>query len=254
MRKNRGMTLSISIVLLLICLTQQASAATLYLSVTASMSDLFTEVADRFEKHTPTTRIVINTGSSGSLARQIVHGAPVDIYISANQYWMDHLVSQGLVDPGRRKIIARNELVFVGKPGHPIPGFEALSDLDRLAIGVPESVPAGQYAKQALVKAGLYQSLKRSNALIYAKDVRQALLYADRGEVDGAFVYRTDLAIARNAKLLFTVPEGFHQHISYPAAIISGRATNQNVLDFYHYLSSEEVSDLLAHAGFLPVQ
>ena len=113
-------------------------------------------------------------------------------------------------------MFAYNKLVFAGKKGISITSLADLKTLQRIAIGTPASVPAGQYAEQAMRAAGVYEDLVKDKKLVMAQDVRQALLYADRGEVDGAFVYKTDALLAKEAEILLVVPDKLYDRISYP--------------------------------------
>ena len=100
-----------------------------------------------------------------------------------------------------------------------------LKALQRIAIGTPASVPAGQYAEQAMRAAGIYEELEKDKKLVMAQDVRQALIYADRGEVDGAFVYQTDAMLAKEAKILLVVPDDLYDRVSYPMVITTNGAS-----------------------------
>ena len=154
------------------------------------MSDLFKSVTAAYTQEHPGVKILSNFSSSGALAKQIDQGAPTDIYVSANPKWMEYLDEKGRIVTGTKRIFAHNSLVFVGKPGVTVHSMTDLQKLLRIALASPSSAPAGQYARQALTKAGLYEDLLQAGKLAMAKDVRQALMYADRGETDGAFVYR----------------------------------------------------------------
>ena len=137
----------------------------------------------------PGVKFLKNYGASGQLAKQIESGAPSDLFISANQEWMDDLRHKKLVTDRSIGTFTHNTLVFAGTPGKAA-SMQNLLKLDRIAIGSPKSVPAGEYAVEALKKAGLGKQLEKK--LIMAKDVRECLMFSERGEVDGAFVYRTD--------------------------------------------------------------
>ncbi len=130
--------------------------------------------------------------------------------------------------------------------------LESLSELERIALGTPQSVPAGQYAKQAMEQAGVYTALEQANKLVMAKDVRQALIYADRGEVDGAFVYKTDALLASQSKILFIVPENLYDRVSYPVALTIEGDENAMAKAFYDYLNSPEAITMLTKYGFKP--
>ncbi|MCI5139310.1 MAG: molybdate ABC transporter substrate-binding protein, partial [Candidatus Electrothrix sp. AR1] len=125
-----------------------------------------------------------------------------------------------------------------------------LVGLERIALGSPRSVPAGQYAKQALEHAGVYALLAQQRKLVMAKDVRQALLYADRGEVNGAFVYQTDALLARNAKILFTVPNNLYDRVAYPLGLTLAGAKNTSAKVLYEYMSNPEAKAILKKYGF----
>lgn len=229
-------------------------AETITASVAASMTDAFQEISKKYSLRNPGTRILPNFASSGSLAKQITQGAPVDIYISANERWIEYLMEKKLIRPENQQIFAHNSLVFVGKDsGKEVASMANLVQCNRIAIGSPESVPAGIYAKQAMQKSGIYEVLRRRKKLILAKDVRQALVYADRGEVDGAFVYRTDGLLARNARILFSVPDELYERVSYPVALTRAGAENKAARSLYEYMRSAEVALILTRYGFLPL-
>jgi molybdate transport system substrate-binding protein len=227
-------------------------AETIQLSVTASMTDVFNEVITDFSAKNPTAKFQPNFASSGSLAKQIEQGAPTDIFVSANPKWMKYLVEKKLIEVGTDRILAFNQLVFVGEKKSTELILEGLTSLDRIALGTPQSVPAGQYAKQAMEHVGIYAELEQAKKLVMAKDVRQALIYADQGEVDGAFVYKTDALLAKNAQILFVVPEGYHDRVSYLVALTTQGAKNDLAKAFYAYISSSEAQALLTKYGFEP--
>jgi molybdate transport system substrate-binding protein len=161
-------------------------------------------------------QLVPNFAASGTLARQIGAGAPADLFISADRQWMDHLVSEKRIVPGTVRVLAQNSLVFLGRPGGSVRSLADLTSLQRIALCSPGSSPAGRYAEQVLKKAGLYPDLQQNKRLVLAKDVLQARLYAERGEVDGAFVFRTDALLAKQARILFEVPADLHEAVAYP--------------------------------------
>ncbi len=225
-------------------------AETVYVSVAASMTDAFKEILGRFAVLQPQVKIRPNFASSGSLAKQIEQGAPADIYVSANPRWMRYLLEKDLIEPGSDRIFACNSLVFIGMPTTTDVDLAGLNQLERIALGAPQSVPAGQYARQAMQAAGVYATLEQSRKLVMAKDVRQALLYADRGEVDGAFVYATDAALAKTARILFVVPEKLHDRVAYPLALTRTGAAKNSARSFYNFMGSPEALEVLARFGF----
>lgn len=231
-----------------------ARAETLYLAVAASMTDAFGEIIAEFSKHHPTTRILPNFASSGSLAKQIAQGAPADLYVSANPKWMEYLVKEKVIADSTERIFAFNTLVFVGRPEVVVSELKQLVSLQKIGIGSPQSVPAGQYAKQAMEAAGIYAQLAEDKVLVMAKDVRQALLYADRGEVDGSFVYRTDAMLARDAKILFEVPAELYDRVSYPLALTSAGEKKEEAREFYSFMATGAVVGILEKHGFDPAK
>ncbi|XOF34631.1 MAG: molybdate ABC transporter substrate-binding protein [Candidatus Electrothrix sp. YB6] len=232
------------------CAALTVQAETVYLSAAASMTDALKEIITDFKAGHPAVKIQNNFSSSGSLAKQIDQGAPSDLYISANPKWMRYLLEKELIAPKTDRIFAYNKLVFIGEK-RPAPlTLEKITELDRIALGSPQSVPAGQYAKQALEHAKMYTVLEQQRKLVMAKDVRQALLYADRGEVDGAFVYRTDALLARNAEILFTVPDDLYDRVAYPLGLTVAGTKNKSAKALYAYMSSPEAKKVLEKYGF----
>jgi molybdate transport system substrate-binding protein len=238
---------------LTLCITlfavSAAFAGELNLSVAASLKETMNELADAFVRKHPGVKILKNYGSSGALAKQIESGAPADLFISANQEWMEYLKERRLVEPSTIGTFAYNTLVFAGTITRKIAGMKDLAKLQRIAIGSPRSVPAGDYAMEAFRKAGVEKEL--SGKLVIAKDVREAMKYAELGEVDGAFVYRTDaLLLGKQAKILFTVPEGLHERVTYPMALTVTGAKKAEAQEFLRFLHSVEAKDVLARYGF----
>jgi molybdate transport system substrate-binding protein len=126
--------------------------------------------------------------------------------------------------------------------------MQGLIKLDRIAIGSPKSVPAGEYATEAFKKAGIDRQLEKK--LVMARDVRECLMYAERGEVDGAFVYKTDALLAKQAKILFTVPQELYPRVMYPMALTTTGAKNRDAAAFFAFLRSDEAKSVLGKFGF----
>lgn len=229
--------------------TVQAADA-IRLSGPASMTDALKEIISQYAASGNHPQVLPNIGSSGAMAKQIKEGAPADIYISANQKWMTFLCDEKLVDPSSKKVLVINKLVFVGKKKTSIASMDDIVKLQRIAIGSPKSVPAGEYAAQAIEKAGIYKILQQGKQLIMAKDVRQALAYADRGETDGAFVYKTDAMLATQATVLFEVPQELYNSITYPMALTVAGAKKSKAKAFYDFLASPEAMKVFSKYGF----
>jgi molybdate transport system substrate-binding protein len=226
-----------------------ATASEINLFVAASMREVVNELSDSYAKQNSGITFRKNYGASGALAKQIENGAPADIFISANQEWMEYMKTRKLADDKSIATFAYNSLVFAGRPGVKASGLSDVVKLDRIAIGSPKSVPAGEYAVEAFRKAGIGKQLEKK--LVMAKDVRECLLYADRGEVDGAFVYKTDaLQVARSARILFTVPQEYYSRVTYPMALTVAGSQKAEAARFYRFLESADAKAVLAGHGF----
>lgn len=248
--KRTIFSLQSAVMLILLLCTTSLHAGELRISVAASMTELFKDLVATFSTSHPEITIVPNFGPSGGLAKQINQGAPADLYVSANPKWMNFLVDQKKIEASTRKTFAHNSLVFVGKPKRTITSLADLPGLERIGLGSPKSVPAGQYAQQALQKVGLYDSLLKSGKLVMAKDVRQALVYADRGETGGSFVYKTDALLARHAEILFEVPQDLYSRVTYPLAITETGKSSQDARTFYDFVTSAAAHTIITKYGF----
>lgn len=230
-------------------LSPAAFAAELNLSAAASLKEAVNELTAEYGKKKPDVIFRKNYGASGALAKQIEQGAPADLFISANKEWMDYLQNHKLIDEVSRCAFAYNSLVFAGTTKQPVTGMKDLAKLQRIAIGSPGSVPAGEYAVESFKAAGIEKSLE--GKLVMAKDVREAMKYAELGEVDGAFVYRTDaLLLAKQSRILFTVPDGLHDRVFYPMALTVAGAGKKEALEFLRFLQSAEARKVLEKYGF----
>ncbi|MDT8441364.1 MAG: molybdate ABC transporter substrate-binding protein [Desulfuromonadales bacterium] len=237
---------------LLFLLPSPSLADEVHLAAAASLRELVMVVASRFEATYPEHRLRVNTASSGTLARQVVAGAPVDLFISANPEWMMHLVEEGKISPGSPRPWAANRLVVVGR-GQPLDSLADLKSLRRLAIGSPESVPAGRYARIMLEKAGLYHDLEKRHRLVFAKDVRQALLYAEQGVVDVAIVYRSDVRLLRQTRVVLTPAADLQPEIRYPIALTNTGEQKPAARELCRLLTGPAGATLMESNGLTPL-
>ena len=237
--------------LLLLAFAAPAQSGEIRVSAAASLTDAIKELVGAYQQTHPDPEVLVNFASSGALAKQIFSGAPADIYISANPKWMEYLQEQGMVADQTKRVLVHNSLVLVGSADSDISSLPQILSMHKVALGSPKSVPAGRYAEQALMAADLYQQLQSDGKLILAKDVRQALLYADRGEVDGAFVYRTDALLAQQAKILLVVPQDLYPQVTYPAALMKGALEKTEVNEFFSFLFSSQGQGIFQKYGFL---
>lgn len=229
------------------CATQ-ASAAEMTVSGAASLTNAFTELKKIFEANHPGLQVNTNFAASNPLLKQIVEGAPVDVFASADQATMDKAAQAKVIDPATRRNFALNDLVLIVPKGSPKPdNLKALEAMKHIAVGNPDSVPAGRYTKAALTNAGLWEKLEQK--YILAASVRQALDYVAKGEVDAGFVYRTDAEQYKDKVDIAMIVEG-HDPVSYPIAVsITGNnaKAGQEFLDF---VLSPEGQAVLAKYGF----
>ena len=215
-----------------------ARAAEVTVFAAASLTDAVTDIAAAFEAETG-HRAIVSFAASSTLARQIEQGAPAAVYVSANQAWMDHLDALGLLAPDSRVDLLGNRLVLVAPASasprpDPGPAFDVAAALGdgRLAIGDPDHVPAGAYARQALQAVGAWPAL--AGRLAPMADARQALTLVARGEVPLGVVYATDAASTDRVVTVATLPADSHDPIVYPAALIADQADDaaETFLDF----------------------
>lgn len=228
----------------------------LNVSAAASLKDMLQSIAEGFEEE-ENVKLVFNFASSGDLQVQIERGAPADIFISAGKKQMDAIADKGLIDSKSRFNLLSNDLVVVipDKSGGDISAIEDLGKEDgikRIAIGTPETVPAGKYAKESLEKANIWQDVQ--NKLILTKDVHQIINYVATGNVDAGFVYASDAINAKGVEVAVKVQGEYHEPIVYPVAVLKD-ATNPELAEKYiEYLQSEEAARTFTRFGFKPAK
>lgn len=232
-----------------------ASAAELTVSAAASLTNAFRALGPAFEARHPGTRVLFNFGASGALLQQIARGAPVDVFASADQETMDLAAQQKLIDAAARRDFVSNALVVVVPAGAKA-APRALAELTqpayaRIAIGLPASVPAGRYTQAVLERAGLWATI--APKVIGAQNVRQALDYVARAEVDAAFVYATDAALMPG-QVQVALPVPTPLPILYPVAPVAGARNAALAQRFVEFLATPEAQKQLAGFGFGPPQ
>ena len=225
----------------------------LTVSVAASMQDAMKAVAKVYQEEQPNRKIIYNFASSGTLTQQIKQGAPVDIFISANEKFMDELDKKNLLLPGTRKNLLKNDIVLITpKKGNAanISNFQQLTstNVKRFSIGEPESVPAGRYARQVLNSLKIYDQLKPKT--VFAKDVRQVLAYVESGNVDAGIVYATDAKISDRVRVVANAPENSHNSIVYPVAAIKRTQNPEAAKEFVQFLFGDRAKNAFIKYGF----
>ncbi len=223
----------------------------------ASLTDALGEIGTAYSAQRA-IKIVSSYASSSDLARMIEHGAPVDIFISADQQWADYLAQRGLIDQASRFNLLSNDLVLVAPAGSGVtlsiaPNFPLAAALGdgRLAVGDPDHVPAGLYAHQALESLGVWQSVE--TRLARASSVRAALLFVERGDCPLGIVYRSDARSDEKVRVVGIFPADSHPPIIYPAALVTGHHSSQ-AIEFLHSLTTPEAMAIFMKYGFQPVR
>lgn len=219
----------------------------------ASLQESLTAAADVWAaKRHP--RPVLSFAASSALARQIGAGAPADLFVSADEPWMDDVAAKGLIRPGTRISFLANALVLVAPvtSGAKIAirrGFPLAQTLGngRLAMADPDAVPAGKYGKAALTALGVWPSVEAKVAR--AENVRAALALVERGEAPLGIVYATDAKASKAVRVIGTFPVASHLPITYPVALLTA-STNRDADPFRRFLVSREGRAIFARYGF----
>ncbi len=241
----------------LLILGTSARAQTSTVFAAASLKGALDEIVATYEEATD-HRILLSFAGSSVLARQILFGAPADVFISANAKWMDYLETEGLVARSSRIEIAANRLALVtsdltlrGDIDLGVGHFDLIEKADKIAIGLVEAVPAGQYAKQALNAFGLWAALETQ--LVQLDNVRSALALVSLGEARFGIVYSSDLRASDHVALVGLFPENSHTAIRYPAAVL-GVHPSEAALEFLHYLQSKPAQSIFKAHGFVDLK
>jgi molybdate transport system substrate-binding protein len=258
MNKFTGVFFSIMLLLLVVsgCTANGQSKATsvksveLTISAAASLQNALTDIKASFNKEHPNVKITYNFGASGALEQQISQGAPVDLFFSAAEDKFQNLVQEGLIEKNNGTDLVGNDLVLVvpKDSNKGIKTFEDLTKADKIALGTPESVPAGQYGKETLGKLNIWNSVE--GKVVYAKDVRQVLTYVETGNVDAGIVYKTDALTSQNVKIVATAEENTHTPIIYPVGVIKNSSHPKEAALFYHYLQNQKSIKIFEKYGF----
>ncbi|WP_233589088.1 molybdate ABC transporter substrate-binding protein [Falsigemmobacter faecalis] len=238
---------------LIFALAAPATADEVVVFAAASMKNALDELATSWMEQTG-HRVVISYAGSNQLAKQIIEGAPADIFVSAAVNWMDEVEKAGLIANNSRTDLFGNTLVLIahGKEAKPVDirqGFDlqGLLGQEKLAMALVESVPAGQYGKAALENLGIWSSV--SSSVAQADNVRAALGLVATGEAPYGIVYATDAAAADNVTIVGTFPADSYPVIVYPGALLTVAADEADHA-FFEALTSEAAHPAFAGQGF----
>jgi molybdate transport system substrate-binding protein len=220
----------------------------------ASLRQVFPALASAFSAASPGPVVRATFGASGDLAKQIQGGAPIDAVLFASGKPVDALVEEKLVEPESRVVVATNRLVLVGpragglRPALTFETLERLPDGERLAIGDPGAVPAGQYAKEALVALGKWSALERR--VVLGGDVSAVLAYARRGEVKVAVVYETEIVGVDDVVVLDRAAGAWAPKPEVVAGIVAGGTGKERARSFVAFTRGDEGKSIFARFGF----
>ena len=221
----------------------------------ASMTDALQDLGVAYTQATGID-VRFSFAASSALARQIESGAPADLYLSADQDWMDYLQGRGLIESASRRNIAGNRLVLVAAAGSSLqlaiaPGFKLAEALggQRLAIADPSAVPAGKYAQASLTSLGVWSTVE--GHLVRAENVRAALAFVARGEVSLGIVYATDARVDPKVRIVDYFPDASHPPIRYPLALTT--TARPEATGFLQYVAGAPGQAVFRKYGFTPV-
>lgn len=236
--------------------TQATTAKTepveLTILAAASLTDATTKIAELYKTVAPDVTLTFSYGASGALQTQIEEGAPADIFMSAAPKQMNALDEKGLLLPDTRKDLLLNKIVLI-TPKDTSLGLTSFEDVSTdkvksIALGEPEGVPVGQYAEQIFTSLGTLDAVKaKAN---YGSDVKQVLSWVESGEVDCGVVYATDAKTSDKVSVICEAPEGSHDAVVYPAAVIAKSTSQDAAKEFLDYLSSDDAKAVFEEYGF----
>ncbi|MFD1362662.1 molybdate ABC transporter substrate-binding protein [Lentibacillus salinarum] len=224
----------------------------LLVAAASSLTDTLSELKRAFEAEHPDIALTLNYGASGKLSQQILQGAPVDVFLSADQQWMDYLAAENKIVTDSRVDFAQNRLVLIANQNVSY-SVNTLSELpslpvEQMAIGDPDTVPAGNYAKQALSNSDVWGDLE--NAYVYTNNVQQVLTYIESGNTEIGIVYASDLKRSGLVNKLLTIDHKLHEPIRYPAAVTASSRSQKAAETFTQFLQTDQAQAIFQDHGF----
>lgn len=254
---------NISLYSALICsifITPICKAESVTIFAAASLTESLDKIAATFQQQYAIKVIKVYAASS-TLARQIARGAPADLFFSANQRWMLYLQERNKIQQNTLFNVLENSLVLVAPLNSSITAIKVNAQFDlaerlnegRLALGNPDHVPVGIYAKQALVNLKLWDSVQSKLAM--SSNTRAALAFVERGAAPLGIVYKTDAQASAKVKSVANIPTTSHEKILYPLALTKNESDNKPAAKaFYAYLRSLEAANIFQQYGFTPLK
>lgn len=230
--------------------SKQTSKVELNISAAASLKEAMAKIGEEYSKDNKNVKLVINYGSSGSLQKQIEQGAPCDVFISAGKKQMDALNDGNLLLEGRYKDLVKNDLVLIANKDSNIKNIDDLNTnkVKHVAIGEPDSVPAGKYADEVLTNLNIKSLI--NDKLVFAKDVKEVLAWTQSKNAEVGFVYYSDALNSKDIKIIETTKEDTHSPIIYPIAVIKDSKEVDEAKKFEEFLLSDKGQDILKDFGY----
>jgi molybdate transport system substrate-binding protein len=229
-----------------------AWADVILVSAAASLTDALNDISGAYQSRSK-HMVKFNFGPSSGLARQIDEGAPADIFFSADLPQMDNLDKKGRLEPGTRKNLLSNQLVIIvpadSKLALSSPKDLLKSDVKRVALAEPSSVPVGVYSKKHLGDEGLWRNVEAK--VVPVQDVRATLASVESRNVEAGIVYKTDAAVSRKVKIVYEVPIDKGPKITYPVAIVKESKHKEAARNFLTYIQSPTAKDAFKKYGFV---
>ena len=232
----------------------QTKPTELVIGAAASLQPALEELQSSYEKENPKIKLTFNFAGSGTLQQQIEEGAPMDVFFSAAVKQMDALEGEGYLLQDSKTELLKNEIVLVLPKDSQLKlsSFEDITKTSVIAIGNPDSVPAGQYAKEIFDSLGIWDEVSAKATL--GKDVTEVLAWVGSGEAETGVVYATDAKNSDAVTIAATAPIGSHSDIIYPVSVLKATKQETAARDYIQYLSSEEAKKVFEKYGFLTLE
>jgi molybdate transport system substrate-binding protein len=218
------------------------------------LKDALTTLKEIYVRKEPQVELQINFAAAGILERQIEEGVPADLFLAPGKKQIDELAAKDLIIPETRFELLGSELVLIvakEKEGK----IKSFSDLPvsakSISIGMPETVPAGKYAKETLVNLKLWNKLEKR--IVYGKCVRQVMAYVDSGDVDAGLVYQSDTVVMKSGSVAAVAPQTSHSPIIFTMAAVRGGRNREATQKFMDFLKSSEASKVFEKNRFVPL-